>query len=174
MAKSKLKGVTITAVTALLIAGPIHPPKEKYSLSGPQHPPKVKYSLQQALTITVSGPTHPPKVKYSLKLQMLHIPVTPQRQVWVQTSVRSSPHPARPAARQPAVPTAQKLPGPPHPPKVICSQKQQQSMMRAVRQVPERLLGPPPQSLATWQSDQCTCPSQKWQLYTRLCMMPFT
>ena len=99
------------------------------------------------LTITVSGPTHPPKVKYSLKLQMLHIPVT-QRQVRVQTFVRSSPHPPRPAARQPAVPTAQRLPGPPHPPKVKYSQKQQQSMMRAVRQVQERLPGPPPQSLA--------------------------
>ena len=49
-------------MTALLIAGPIHPPKEKYSLSGPTHPPKVKYSLQ-LLTITVSGPQHPPKVK---------------------------------------------------------------------------------------------------------------
>ena len=105
MAKSKLKGVTITAVTALLIAGLIHHPKEKYSLeqttikvSGLQHPPKVKYSLQQPLTITVSGPTHPPKVKYSQKFQMLHIPVT-QRQVQVQTSVQSSPHPPRPAAR---------------------------------------------------------------------------
>ena len=29
----------------LVIAGPSHPPKEKYFLSGPQHPPKVKYSL---------------------------------------------------------------------------------------------------------------------------------
>ena len=47
------------------------------------------------------------------------------------------------------MPTAQRLPGPPHPPKVIYSQKLQQSMMRAVKQVPVRLLGPPPQSLAT-------------------------
>ena len=109
-------------MTALLIVGLTHPPKEKYSL--------------KPLTITVSGPTHPPKVKYSLKLQMLHIPVT-QRQVRVQTSMRSSPYPPRPAVKQPAVPTAQRLPGPPHPPKVKYSQKRQQSTMRAARQVQE-------------------------------------
>ena len=122
VAKSKLEGVTTAPVTALLISGPIHPPKEKYSLTGPVHTPKVKYSLQtkyslqNQVTITVSGPIHPPKVKYSLKLQMLHIPAT-QRQVRVQTSVRSIPHPPKPPARQPAVPTAQTLPGPQHPPK---------------------------------------------------------
>ena len=86
------------------------------------------FSLQNQVTITVSGPTHPPKVKYSQKFQMLHIPAT-QRQVRVQTSVRSIPHPPKPAARQPAVPTAQTLPGPPHPPKEKYSQKQQPSMM---------------------------------------------
>ena len=59
---------------------------------------------------------------------MLHIPVT-QRQVQVQTSMRSTPHPPRPAARQPAVPTAQMLPGSPHPPKEKYSLKQQQSTM---------------------------------------------
>ena len=69
VAKSKLKGVTTAPVTALLISGPIHPPKEKYSL-------QTKYSLQNQVTITVSGPIHPPKVKYSQKLQMLHIPAT--------------------------------------------------------------------------------------------------
>ena len=109
VAKSKLKGVTITAVTALLISGHTHPPKVKYSL-------KTKYSLQNQVTITISGPTHPPKVKYSQNFQMLHVPVT-QRQVRVQTSVRSILHPPRPAVRRPAVPTAQTLPGPPHPPK---------------------------------------------------------
>ena len=104
VAKSKLKGVTITAVTALLIAGHTHPPKEKYTLSGPQHPPKVKYSLQMKyslqnqVTITVSGPIHPPKVKYSQNFQMLHVPVT-QRQVRVQTSMRSILHPPRPTVR---------------------------------------------------------------------------
>ena len=122
MAKSKLKGVTTAAVTALLISGHTHPPKEKYTLAGLTHPPKVKYSLQtkyslqNQVTITVSGPTHPPKVKYSRIFQMLHIPAT-QRQVQVQTSMRSIPQPPKPAARQPAVPTAQTLPGPPHPPK---------------------------------------------------------
>ena len=69
VAKSKLKGVTITAVTALLITGHTHPPKVKYSL-------KTKYSLQNQVTITVLGPTHPPKVKYSQNFQMLHVPVT--------------------------------------------------------------------------------------------------
>ena len=136
MANSKLKGVTITAVTALLIAGPIHPPKVKYSL-------QTKYSLQNQVTITVSGPAHPPKVKYSQNFQIIHDPVT-QRQVRVQTSTRSIPHPPRPAVRQPAVPTAQTLPGPPHPPKEKYSLKQQQSTMQAVRQVPVKL---PPQSL---------------------------
>ena len=152
VAKSKLEGVTTAPVTALLISGPIHPPKEKYSLTGPVHPPKVKYSLQtkyslqNQVTITVSGPIHPPKVKYSQKLQMLHIPAT-QRQVRVQTSVRSIPHPPRPPARQPAVPTAQTLPGPQHPPKEKYSLKQQQSTMQAVRQVPVNLQDLPPQSL---------------------------
>ena len=152
VAKSKLKGVTTAPVTALLISGPIHPPKEKYSLTGPVHPPKVKYSLQtkyslqNQVTITVSGPVHPPKVKYSQKLQMLHIPAT-QRQVQVQTSVRSILHPPRPPARQPAVPTAQTLPGPQHPPKEKYSLKQQQSTMQAVRQVPVNLQDLPPQSL---------------------------
>ena len=148
--------MTTPTVTALLIAGLIHPPKEKYSLeqltitvSGLPHPPKVKYSLKP-LTITVSGPTHPPKVKYSLKLQLLQIPVKPQRQVRVQTSERSSAHPPRPAVRRPAVPAAQRLPGPPHPPKVKYSRKQQQSTMRAVRQVQERLLGLLPR---VWQSN---------------------
>ena len=139
MAKSKLKGVTTTAVTALLITGHTHPPKVKYSL-------KMKYSLQNQVTITVSGPIHPPKVKYSQNFQMLHVPVT-QRQVRVQTSTRSILHPPRPAARQPAAPTAQTLPGPPHPPKEKYSLKQQQSTMQAVRQVPVKLQDPPPQSL---------------------------
>ena len=70
----------------------------KYSL-------QTKYSLQNQVTITVSGPAHPPKVKYSQNFQMLHVPVT-QRQVQVQTSMRSIPHPPRPAVRQPAAPTA--------------------------------------------------------------------
>ena len=35
MAKSKLKGVTTAPVTALLISGHTHPPKEKYTLAGP-------------------------------------------------------------------------------------------------------------------------------------------
>ena len=141
--------MTTAPVTALLISGPIHPPKEKYSLTGPIHPPKVKYSLRNQLTIstiTVSGPIHPPKVKYSQKLQMLHIPAT-QRQVRVQTSMRSTPHPPRLPARQPAVPTAQTLPGPQHPPKEKHSLKQQQSTMQAVRQVPANLQDLPPQSL---------------------------
>ena len=48
--------VTTAAMRALLIAGPIHPPK-------------VKYLKQVTITstITVSGPIHTPKVKYSLK-----------------------------------------------------------------------------------------------------------
>ena len=144
--------MTTAPVTALLISGPIHPPKEKYSLTGPIHPPKVKYSLQtkyslqNQVTITISGPIHPPKVKYSLKLQMLHIPAT-QRQVRVQTSVRSIQHPPKPPARQPAVPTAQTLPGPQHPPKEKYSLKQQQSTMQAVRQVPVNPQDLPPQSL---------------------------
>ena len=146
MAKSKLKGVTTAPVIALLISGHTHPPKEKYTLAGPIHPPKVKYSLQNQVTITVSGPIHPPKVKYSQKLQMLHIPAT-QRQVPVQTSVRSIPHPPRPAARRPAVPTAQTLPGPQHPPKEKYSLKQQPSTMQAVRQVPVNHQDLPPQSL---------------------------
>ena len=56
-------------ISGLIISGPAHPPKEKYSLrtghnnhfsniSGPAHPPKEKYSLL--------GPQHPPKVNYSL------------------------------------------------------------------------------------------------------------
>ena len=45
------------------------------------------------------------------------------------------------------MPTAQTLPGPPHPPKEKYSLKQQPSTMQAVRQVPVRLLDPPPQSL---------------------------
>ena len=69
----------------VLLSGPAHPPKEKYSLSklllwlalciclpGPAHPPKVKYSLSKlllwlVLCICISGPAHPPKVKYSVK-----------------------------------------------------------------------------------------------------------
>ena len=139
-------------MTALLISGHTHPPKEKYTLAGLTHPPKVKYSLQtkyslqNQVTITISGPTHPPKVKYSQIFQMLHIPAT-QRQVQVQTSVRSIPHPPKPAVRRPAVPTAQTLPGPPHPPKEKYSLKQQPSTMQAVRQVPVKLQDPPPQSL---------------------------
>ena len=139
MAKSKLKGVTTTPVTTLLIAGHTHPPKVKYSL-------QTKYSLQNQVTITVSGPIHPPKVKYSQNYQMLHVPVT-QRQARVQTSVRSILHPPRPAVRQPAAPTAQTLPGPPHPPKEKHSLKQQPSTMQAVRQVPVNHQGLPPQSL---------------------------
>ena len=77
---------------------------------------------------------------------MLHIPAT-QRQVRVQTSMRSIPHPPRPPARQPAVPTAQTLPGPQHPPKEKYSLKQQPSTMQAVRQVPVNLQDLPPQSL---------------------------
>ena len=126
MAKSKLKEVTTAAMTALPIAGPIHPPKVKYSkqvtitstitISGPSHPPKVKYSLKQltiTVTITISGPSHPSKVKYFLKLQ---IPAQ-LRQVQVQTSMRSSAHPTKVRLMKPAVPATQRLPGPPHPPK---------------------------------------------------------
>ena len=78
--------------------------------------------------------------------------------------MRSSAHPPRLRARWPAVPATQRLPGPLHPSKVKYSWKQQQSTMRAVRQVQERLLGPPPQSLATWQSDQCTHPPRNGNL----------
>ena len=70
VAKFQLKGVTTITVTALLIPGPIHPPKEKYSLSGLVHPPKVKYSLKLQI------PAHP-------------------RQVQKQTYVRSTAHPPR-------------------------------------------------------------------------------
>ena len=155
VAKSKLTGVTTAPVTALLIAGPIHPPKVKYSqnqltitVSGPAHPPKVKYSRNQLTisTITVSGPAHPPKVKHYQKFQMLHIPAT-QRQVRVQTSMRSILHPPKLPVRQLVAPTAQTLPGPQHPPKEKHSLKQQQSTMQAVRQVPVNLQDLPHQSL---------------------------
>ena len=147
--------MTTAPVIALLIAGPIHPPKVKYSqnqltitISGPAHPPKVKYSRNQLTisTITVSGPAHPPKVKHYQKFQMLHIPAT-QRQVRAQTSVRSILHPPKLPVRQLVVPTAQTLPGPLHPPKEKHSLKQQQSTMQAVRQVPVNLQDLPHQSL---------------------------
>ena len=35
----------------ILLSGPAHPPKEKFSRKGPPHPPKVKYTTEQ-LTIT--------------------------------------------------------------------------------------------------------------------------
>ena len=44
------------------IAGPPHPPKEKYSLPGPPHPPEEKYSPGKC---SLPGPPHPPEEKYS-------------------------------------------------------------------------------------------------------------
>ena len=47
---------------SLVIAGPPHPPKEKYSLTGQHHPPKVKYFLRADLAklqgVNQDGDTH--------------------------------------------------------------------------------------------------------------------
>ena len=128
----QLKGVKTKTVTTLLIPGPIHPPK-------------VKYSFQQitiTVTITISGPIHPPQVKYSPKLQIPAQLILVQR----QTSMRSTAHPPKVRMRLPAVPAAQRLAGPIHPPKVRCPPKHQQSTMQAARQAQERHPDPPPQN----------------------------
>ena len=80
----------------------------------------------------------------SLKLQIAAQPKLGLR----QTFTRSFTHPSKVIVRQPAAPAAQRLPGSPHPPKVKCPWRYQQSMMQAVRQVQEKLQDPPPQSLA--------------------------